>query len=128
MRYLGIDYGAKRVGVALSDEGGTLAFPREVLSNDKNLVSKLGQIVRTESVAEIVIGESLNYSGSANAIVVEVEEFISKIETEFKIPIHKEKEFLTTVEARRYHENGKKVDASAAALILQRYLDKINNK
>lgn len=124
MRFLGIDYGTKRIGLALSDDGGTLAFPKEIIVNDKMKLQKISEIVTAEKVEEIVIGESLNFQGEPNAIMEEVKVFIKELLQELKIPVYLEKEFLTSVEARRYEEKGEKADAKAAALILQRFLDR----
>jgi putative Holliday junction resolvase len=144
MRFLGIDYGTKRIGVAISDEEGVLAFPKEIVLNDQNSLKRLGKIIEKESVKEIVVGESVDFSGKLNVLSARIEIFIKELENEFKLPIHKQKEFLTSVEARR-SKDGKgslnqaqshsklkqiksgRIDASAAALILQRYLDKINH-
>ena len=146
MRLLGIDYGMKRIGVAISDEGATLAFPKEIVPNGLKLapLKRTGEIIKEEELSEIVIGESVDFSGSLNMLMAHIELFITELENEFHLPVHKQKEFLTSVEARR-SKDGKKelspsqshsklkstkagrVDASAAALILQRYLDKMNN-
>ncbi|OGI92482.1 hypothetical protein A2933_01055 [Candidatus Nomurabacteria bacterium RIFCSPLOWO2_01_FULL_46_18] len=124
MRYLGIDYGTKRIGVATSDEGGTLAFPEVILDNDKNTLESLQKIIEGKNIGEIVVGESVDFKGAPNPISQKIEEFISELEQEFNLPVRKEKEFLTSVEARRFGKA--RVDASAAALILQRYLDRKN--
>jgi putative Holliday junction resolvase len=144
MRFLGIDYGTKRIGVAISDENGVLAFPKEIVLNDANTFKKLGEIIKKENVEEIVIGESVDFSGKLNALSGRIEIFILELQEKFDLPIHKQKEFLTSVEARKSgntkrglspsqaHSKIKqiksgRIDASAAALILQRYLDKRNN-
>ena len=143
MRFLGIDYGTKRIGVAISDENGTLAFPKEIVQNDINTFKRLGDIIKSENVSEIVVGESVDFSGKLNALSGRIEVFILELSEKFKLPVRKQKEFLTSVEARKggvnkgslspsqAHSKVKqiksgRVDASAAALILQRYLDKIN--
>ena len=153
MKFLGIDYGTKRIGLAISDENDTLAFPKEILMNDSNTIKRLGQIIEKENIGEFVIGESVDFSGKLNALSARIEVFILELKKRFKLPVHKQKEFLTSVEARRYenlggqtknYKNSKRglnlsqahskvkqiksgrADASAAALILQRYLDKIN--
>jgi len=143
MRYLGIDYGTKRIGVALSDEDGKLAFPKEIVLNDANTFNRLGEIIKSEDIGEIVVGESVDFSGALNALSARIEVFILELKERFEIPVHKQKEFLTTVEARRHkglggqagksqtHSRVKQkksghIDASAAALILQRFLDKRN--
>lgn len=130
MRFLGIDYGEKRVGLAVSDEGGRLAFPREVVINSNDLIEYILKIVEIEKIDEVVVGESLNYKGIPNKIEEDIKKFIKELRQKIKISVNTQKEFLTTVEARKGVElknTNMKVDAGAAALILQRYLDKINN-
>jgi len=142
-RFLGIDYGTKRIGVAISDENSTLAFPKEIVSNDVRALDRLGEIIVENNISEIVVGESVDFSGKLNALSARIEIFISELEGKFDLPVRKQKEFLTSVEARKIggtkadltpsqaHSRLKdkkrgRVDASAAALILQRYLDRIN--
>ncbi len=125
MKFLGIDYGTKRIGLAVSDENGRLAFPKEVVKNNGELFRKIERIIYTEKVSEVVVGESLDFAGLPNLLMKEIDFFVASLEKKFKIAVHLEKEFLTSVEARRYGQ-GDQVDASAAALILQRYLDKKN--
>lgn len=143
MRILGIDYGTKRIGLAISDENKTLAFPKEILINNPNTFKRLAEIIKKEEIGEVVIGESVDFSGKLNALSARIEVFILELKEKFGLPIHKQKEFLTSVEARR-SKVGKKslspsqahsklkqiksgrIDAQAAALILQRYLDKKN--
>ncbi|MDP9249159.1 MAG: Holliday junction resolvase RuvX [bacterium] len=124
-RFLGIDYGKKRIGVAVSDESGRLAFPKIILNNDNQVFSKFRDIFQKENIGTIVVGESLDFKGQPNAIAQEIEVFIADL-GKFGIPVFKEKEFLTSVEARKFHGPKSRVDASAAALILQRYLDRKN--
>jgi putative holliday junction resolvase len=138
MRYLGIDYGSKRVGIALSDDSGNLAFPKKILPNNLSLIEAIDNICQKENASAIVIGESHDLSGKPNKIMGSIEEFKRNIEAEIDLPVYFEKEFMTTIEARR--RSGKEVnnahkvkkeksaaaDASAAALILQRFLDKKN--
>ena len=102
MRFMGIDYGTKRIGVATSDEGGTLAFPKEIVLNNSDIFKKLGEIIKTENISEIIVGESVDFSGKLNVLSARIEIFISELKDKFKLPVHKQKEFLTSVEARRY--------------------------
>jgi len=144
MKFLGIDYGTKRIGIATSDEEGRLAFPKEIVLNDSDSFEKLGEIIEEENIKELVIGESVDFSGKLNVLSARIEIFIEELKNKFKLPVHKQKEFLTSVEARRHQafggqarkaESGNqhsrlkqiksgRIDASAAALILQRYLDR----
>lgn len=139
MRYLGIDYGSKRVGLAISDEGGVLAFPYKILTNNLELIDSIHNICGQEEISAIVLGESHDLSGQPNKIMGSIEEFKRNLEAELDLPVFFQKEFMTTIEARgrggKEINNAKKIgkikqapaDASAAALILSRYLDKKNN-
>lgn len=128
MKYLGIDYGEKRVGVAVSDNSGSVAFPRIVLDNNKNLVSKVSDLCRDESIGAIVLGESKNFDGKENIIMAEIKVFKKKLEEFIKLPIYFEPEFLTSAEALHIQGKNDMLDASAATLILKSFLDKERNK
>lgn len=124
MRLLGIDYGEKRVGLALSDEDGRLAFPYRVLENAKNLVEKLEAIVKSEGVGCIVVGESLDFRQKENPIMKKVHALVTLLGEKTGLPICLESEIFTTQEARRIQGKHAIVDASAAAIILQSFIDK----
>ena len=128
MRYLGIDYGTKRVGVAVSDEGGTLAFPYAIIENNKNLVENIRTICARENIESVVVGESVDYKGVPNIVMKKIKPFITEIQKATALPVVTEREFLTTQQARFFQKENKRVDDSAAALILQSYLDKKNSK
>lgn len=139
MRYLGIDYGSKRVGLSLSDEDGKMAFPYKIILNNLELIDIIHNICGKEEVSAIVLGESHDLSGKPNKIMGSIEEFKRNLEGELDLPIYFEKEFMTTLFARgnigKKERDAKKIkkgnevkkDDSAAALILQRYLDRKNN-
>ncbi len=122
MRKMGIDYGSKRVGIALTDEGGNMAFPHSVLSNDNRLQERIEQLISEKDVSEIVIGHSLDGHGNPNAIHADVEEFIANLTLSLGIPIHLQPEQYTTQEAKRIQGKNAHTDASAAAIILNSYL------
>jgi putative Holliday junction resolvase len=123
MRILGIDYGTKRVGIALSDEKRQFALPVSVLPNTKNLLSEILKVAEDNKCEEIVIGESRNYKGEPNPIFEEVETLKKQLEEKnFKVSL--ELEFMTSQQAERFQGKTDMSDASAAALILQSYLDK----
>ena len=128
MRLMGIDYGSKRVGVALSDESGKMAFPHEVVKNDDQLLKTICVIVKDQAVDEIVIGHSLDKSGEENLIHQQAKELIADLTLELGIPIHLEPEWYTTQEALLYQDRNEKTDASAAAIILNAYLAKKSNQ
>lgn len=124
MRFLGIDFGMKRIGVALSDEGGRFSYPYTVLSNDKNILKKLFNICKKERVGKVVLGRSLDFTGKPNKVMGDIELFKNELEEMTSLPIEYENEFLTTAEAERIQGKNNKTDASAAALILKSYIDR----
>ena len=121
---MGIDYGTKRVGIALSDEGGSMAFPHIVLDNNNDLLKKLVEIIDSRKVGEIVIGHSLNRESKPNAIHEEVEELIGDLTLQVGLPIHLEPEQYSTQEAMIGQGRNSQTDASAAAIILNSFLTK----
>ncbi|HEY4504350.1 MAG TPA: Holliday junction resolvase RuvX [Candidatus Paceibacterota bacterium] len=125
MKYLGIDYGAKRIGLAVSDAGGRIAFPRKVLANEgEKSLRYVALLCEKEAVGEVVFGQSLDYKGRPNPIQTQIENWKLKLEKLCHIPVYYQQEVLTSFEAAR--NTGKEMlDASAAALILQSYLDRI---
>lgn len=153
MRFLGIDYGAKRVGVAISDEYGKMAFPYAVLKSDENLAREIKKICEKEKIKKIILGLPLDLKNRSTHNTKPVLEFEKKLENAVnpvrnsyvqnlskshskksvdvkisngvKVPIILEKEFYTTKEAERTQGKIKNIDASAAALILKHYFDKI---
>ena len=142
-RILGIDYGTKNVGLALSDESRKIAFPKEILHNDENLILNIKDFCEKENIAEIVIGQSLTGEGQPNPVQAKIIKFIKKLEEETRLPVNTIPEIFSTIEARRYTINKEGTrkrqsrktklnkenlaDSSAAAIILQRYLEKISN-
>jgi putative Holliday junction resolvase len=133
MRYLGIDYGSKRVGLALSDENGTMGFPHGILPNTGVLLTDIITLIEKERVGAVVMGESKDFSGRDNPIAKDAHALGDSIAAQAGVPVFYESETLTSAEARRMHEPSAKtrkpkntdaVDASAAALILTSYLSK----
>jgi putative holliday junction resolvase len=122
MRYLGIDYGSKRVGLALSDEAGLMAFPHKVIENNADLLKNLEAIIAEHQVDEIVIGQSLNKEGGSNKIQASVEELITDLTLNVGLPVHLEPEQYTTQEAIRFQGRTDMTDAAAASIILNSFL------
>jgi len=123
MRILGIDYGTKRVGLAISDVEEKIAFPLGVMPNSPSLVRELIVLIAEKEIGRIVIGESLKGDGRENALMEEVHIFVKKLIEAHPIEVAFMNESLTTIEARRASVESR-VDAQAATLILQRYLEK----
>jgi|SRR3989344_454747 len=123
MTLLGIDYGTKKVGVAVSDETESIATPVAVFPNDVALMRELGKIIASRNISGIVVGESKNLNWQDNPLMKKIHAFTEALTGEFNLPINLEPEFFTT-QAARFGSDEKLVDAAAAALILQSFIDK----
>ena len=124
MKYLGIDYGSKRVGTAVSNAEGTIAFPRTTLTNDDTLLKNIMQLLIDEKIECIVIGDTLAHGGARNSISDKADQFVKTLGEETRLPIERQWEAGSSIEANAYIPDGKgHDDASAAAIILQRYMD-----
>ena len=122
MRLMGIDYGTKRVGIALSDDKALMAFPHVVLKNDATLIKEIERIAEKEKVKQIIIGHSVNRDGKPNAIHATIEELIQDITLNIGLPVELEPEQYTTKEAIRFQGKTDLTDASAASIILNSYI------
>lgn len=128
MKYLGIDYGSKKVGFSQSDDEGRIAFPLMIAPNDTALLKDILELIREMKFSTVVIGESVDGNGKLNAIAKEARKLGAQIENAVDVKIVYEKEWYSTVEARKQpgKEDDHEVDDQAAAIVLQRYLDKVN--
>ncbi len=137
--YIGIDYGTKRVGLAVSDEGDRVAFPLEVAS-EKDALARASALAREREAKAFVIGESKDLSGRDNPVMARVRSFADALGRAAGTPIIFEPEFMTSAQASRvgrgeHPRNARKqgasaqekLDASAAAVILQSFLDRMNS-
>jgi putative Holliday junction resolvase len=120
-KLVGIDYGSKRVGVAVSDDSGSVAFPKAEFSNDARLVDSISALIKEEGASAVVIGESKNASGEENAVMAEARAFSERLSIASGVPVHFEPEFYTSVEARR-DAGHSFVDSRAAAIILNSFI------
>ena len=127
MKYIGIDFGTKRIGVAVSDQGGRFALPRQVLANDAKLVEKISLLAKEVGAHAIIIGESKDYKDKDNRIMEEIAPFKGELE-KLGMRVVFEPEFMTSFAAQRFQGKNELHDASAAALILQSFLDKKNKE
>ena len=125
MRKLGIDYGTKKLGLALTDESGSMAFPHSVIPNTPNLLKIIVALIAKEKVGEIVIGHSLDRNGKPNAVHVQVEALMLDLTLETGLPIHLQPEQYTTQAAIHLQGKNANTDASAAALILDAFITKL---
>lgn len=134
MRALGIDFGERRIGLALSDPAGRLATPWGVVERDtdRRAVHRIASLARDEAVARLVLGEPHDLEGRAGESAERVRRFGSKLERVTGLPVTYVDEALTTVEAiarldaanldRRDHLERR--DAVAAQILLQELLDR----
>ena len=122
MRYLGIDYGTKRVGIAISDIDGKMAFPHQVLSNSDQLIPDLLSLIKIKEIGEVVVGHSKHTDGSDNLLQSKINVFVKDLKKHTNSPIHLQSEEFSTQEAKRYQGKTDFTDASAAAIILNNCL------
>ena len=134
MKYLGIDYGTKKIGVAVSDDTGSVAFPLTTVVSDRGALERIAALAKENNVETIVIGESRNFQNEPNPVMEDIDQFKKDIAELSGLPVEYEREFFTSTQAaRQFAPDGsrkempsqEKLDASAAALILQGYLDRI---
>jgi putative Holliday junction resolvase len=129
-RILAIDYGRKRIGLALSDELGATAQPllTIVRTNRRELIRRLREICVKHKVAHIVVGHPLHMTGEAGEMAAEAASFATRLSKELKIETKLVDERLTTWEARQTmtetesRRKDKPIDAIAAAILLRDYL------
>jgi len=126
-RFLGIDYGGRRVGTALSDDAGSIAFPHKILENSKMIISEIGALAQKEQISRIVVGLPRALGDMSDTEMTgEVRAFAKELET-LGFPVDFEDEFLSSSEVTRQGGTKGAIDASAAAIILQSYLERRKN-
>lgn len=140
MKYLGIDFGTKNIGLAISDEEGKIAFPFKVVARP-GAEEDIFEIIKNESIDEIVCGDTLQGNKEENSVTPLLNEFVSSLEeiTGKKIILQNEafttgifvleklgKQMNTTRGGRPEKLGISHEDDRVASVILQRYLDKIN--
>ena len=134
MRYLAIDYGDKRTGLAICDHAETIASPLAVIQGQKDLLKKIADVVETERVEAIVLGLPLNMDDSQGPQVKLVFKFADRLKEHLNIPIHFQDERLSTFSAEgklaaadfTRGKKKKRLDAIAAAEILEAFLEQKN--
>ncbi len=124
MKYLGLDYGSKRIGIAASDAEGKIAFPRVTVGNNTKFFSTIAEIIKDEQIEHIVIGDTRTMSGHANPVTMSVEKMIEDLAKRFNLPVTRAREAGSSGAVSENAPRGEKHnDSSAAAFILQRFLD-----
>ncbi len=133
MRILGLDHGTRRVGVAVSDEMHLIAQPLEYIAPEPfaDFLKRLKEILAEKEVGLILIGNPRNMDGSYGPAAIKVQEFAAALKDAVTVPLKLWDERLTTKQAQNYLIQGgvrrdqrkEKVDKTAAAILLQSYLD-----
>ena len=128
---LGLDYGKRRVGVAVSNDDATLAFAvgTHVAGRDGSILTWLGALITERQVTGIVLGLPLRADGCEGDMARAVRDFAARLQETFDLPIHFQDERYTSSEATGYLRTARKkrkedIDALAAEIILQCYLDR----
>ena len=133
-RYLGIDYGEKRIGLSISDITGLIASSLTAIDAEKDVLKELDAVIEKYSIGEIVIGFPKNMNNTIGEKAKTILEFVDILKDHVEIPIHLWDERLTTREATRVlikadisrKKRKKVVDSMASQLILQGFLDRKN--
>lgn len=135
MRLLGIDYGAKRIGLAHGEDVGVAApLPAVTESEPAARWAKIGEVLKARRIDECVVGYPYNMDGSVGFKAKEVDAFVAELKARFGLPVHLVDETLTSYAAessikkkdrRAVRESGL-IDSRAAAIILQDFLDQRN--
>jgi putative Holliday junction resolvase len=138
VRILGVDVGRRRIGLAISDPSGTLARPLTTLSIDgdaavERVVQEIERLTAdADGLEAVVVGRPARLDGSATEQTADVARFVSRLRERTTVPVHEEDERLSSREAesrlalreRDWRKRKARLDAAAAAVILQDYLDR----
>jgi putative Holliday junction resolvase len=132
-RFLGIDYGSRRVGIAISDPLNIIARGLTTLDNVSDLVERIAGLVHEYSIGALVVGMPLNLKGDKGTKALEVEEFIERLRLKVNVAIIPVDERFTTTMAhatvremgvrKKKRESREHIDEMAASILLQGYLD-----
>jgi len=131
MTILCIDFGLKRIGVAVGSTDSGLAFARDVLSNDRHLIEHLDALIKLEVVEKILVGLPLKRDRSAGDIDQELQKFALQLKKRFSLPIEMvDERYTSKIAAKKLHaiqmkakKQKKTLDSVAAQLMLQDWLE-----
>ncbi|UCG55846.1 MAG: Holliday junction resolvase RuvX [Phycisphaerales bacterium] len=136
MRYLAIDHGTKRTGLAICDSAETIASPLGVIEGQAEALKRIAQVVESEEVGAIVLGLPLNMDGSAGPQARLVLKFAERLRERIDIPVQLQDERLSSFSAEEKlfpaeftkDKRRKRLDAIAAAQILEDFLEAKRSK
>ncbi len=133
---MGIDYGTKRIGVAISDMGCTMAHPLEVVEvkADGSCMSRIREIANTYEITHVIVGLPYNMDGSIGNIARQVIQWSKELEVFLGLPVELWDERLTSFEAEtvmmgfnvKPRKRKKAIDKIAAGILLKSYLDSLD--
>jgi len=137
-RVLGVDYGSRRIGLAISDQSRTLATGWKTITNNDTVYDTIGSIVEDKNINLIVFGLPVSIEGGDSKKAQEVKRFAAALEKVVNVPIAFQDESFTSRDAmetmvamnttRKQRRDKGRIDVMAAALILQSYLDTQRHK
>jgi len=121
MRFLGIDHGDKKIGLALGENEANFALPYKIIKT-KVFFQEIKEIIKEEDIEEIVLGLPKNLNNEETQQTQKVYDFLNELRKIINLPIHLEDERMTSRQAKNLMIDKKDEDASAAAIILESYL------
>ena len=134
-RVMAIDYGGRRIGIAISDPLQLIAYPYKTIDRKKssNYIDDIKKIIKEKDVKSVVVGYPLTMSGNESEQTKLTLEFIEILKSKVDIEIHKCDERLSSQEAKRYlrqqnikiGHNKEKIDKVSASIILDQFLSTI---
>ncbi len=137
-KFLGIDIGTKRVGIALSNSSKSIAFPNKVIlfKNKEDLLNEIQQIIEDENIEKIIIGDPINTKGKRSSLTDNLYKLIDYLKNNLNIDICLYDERYSTQEAHtdlhamklNWKKRKELVDKVAAAIILQNYIESLQAK
>jgi putative Holliday junction resolvase len=136
-RYIGIDYGVKRIGIAVSDPLGMFAVPLETISNNQNFWKDFKKLLEPYKIKAFVLGLPLKESGESYALTEEVKKFGETLKKKFNKDVIffderysssiAESQIIESVPSKKKRRDKSLVDKKAAAVILQDFLNEKRN-
>lgn len=134
-RILAIDYGSKRIGLAITDPLKMFAIPYDTIPNDKNTLNKIEQIIKEKCVVKIILGNPVKESGEDSNISKDIRKFQTELGTKINLEIElvderysseiASKRIIESVPSKKKRRNKSLIDKNAAAVILEDYLQGI---
>src|SRR3990167_1305321 len=129
MQILGIDYGQKRIGLATGNDEAKIAKPLKALPNNRDFMAHLHELITEEGIEDVVVGLPRGLDGQETTQTRIVRDFVEELSQSVNVTFHLQDEALTTKHAlerlRQVKRNKHELDAEAAAIILQDYLDNL---